>query len=179
MPSGDLGERLIAAFSWLPNGAADVSGWWRDPALLRALVEDMARQVPTDSTLVASVASRGFLLGPLVAQHLGLGFVEVPKDLKADGGNGDGLLRRATPPDYAGRSFMLAVRRELLRPRDRVALVDWIATGAQAIAARGLIEDAEAELSAVCVIVDDTSAALRRSLGVRSVLRVAQLEHAV
>jgi adenine phosphoribosyltransferase len=53
---------------------------------------------------------------------------------------GERLLRRATAPDYMGRSLTLTMRSGLLRPADRVLLVDdWMETGGQAIAAMDLV----------------------------------------
>jgi adenine phosphoribosyltransferase len=102
-------------------------------------------------------------------------FVEVRKNEHPEA-VGEPLLRRTTPPDYRERGLTLTMRRRLVRPRDRVLLVDdWIETGAQATAARSLIEDAEAEWIGVGVIVDALSANIRRDLNVRSLLRVEQL----
>jgi adenine phosphoribosyltransferase len=52
---------------------------------------------------------------------------------------------------------------------------DWIATGAQAHAVERLVGDAEASFIGASVIVDATTAAVRRDLNVRSLVFVRQL----
>jgi adenine phosphoribosyltransferase len=172
----ELTSRLRAAFRWRDDHTADPTGWWLDPRLLRDVVTGLATLHDERPTIVAGIVTRGAVLGALAAQHLDMGFAEIRKDRKGEGDHGSGILRRATPPDYAQRDLMLTLSRRVLRPRDRVLLVDdWIATGAQAIAAQRLIEDAEAELLGVAVIVDATTAAVRRELNVRCLLHERQL----
>lgn len=170
-------DRLRDTFSWQSGDRADPSGWWRDPDLLREITAALAQlHAESEPTVVIGVPARGTLLGPLVAQHLGLGFVEVRKDLKNDGQHGTGLLRRSTPPDYNQRNLTLTLRKGLIRPRDRALLVDdWIATGAQATAAARLVDDSEGSFVGVSVIVDATTAATRRALDARGLLSIRQL----
>jgi adenine phosphoribosyltransferase len=107
---------------------------------------------------------------------LGIGFAEIRKDLHPDDLGEKRLLRRTTPPDYQKRSLVLTARPSLFRPGDRVLLVDdWIETGAQAVAVRDLVADAEAEWVGAAVIVDAMPAELRRRLNVRALLRERQL----
>jgi adenine phosphoribosyltransferase len=175
MPVGDLRNRLLANYR-SAKGYYDPSCWWLDAVLLRETVIALAELHPSDEiSVVIGIEARGYLLGPLVAQHLEVGFVEVSKDLHPND-IGEALLRRTTPPDYNDRGLTLAMRRHVLNPRDRVLLVDdWIATGAQATAARSLVEDAGAAWVGAAVIVDDMPAARRRDLNVRSLLRAAEL----
>src|SRR5205823_14277935 len=118
------------------------------------------------------VESRAFLLGPLVAQRLETGFAEVHKGWHPDD-LGEALLRRTTAPDYRNRGIVLAMRRHVIRPRDRVLLVDdWIETGPQAGGVRRIVADAEADWVGVAVIVDALTAGRRQNLNVKSLLRV-------
>jgi adenine phosphoribosyltransferase len=174
--SDGLKPRLLEAYR-SRGGGADPSGWWRSAALLAAVAHGLA-ELHRDGrpTVVAGIPSRGSLLGPVTALALGVGFVEIRKDLKEDGEHGLGVLRRVTPPDYAQRDLTLTLRRGLLGPRDRVVLVDdWIATGAQATAARSLVQDARAEWIGVAAVVDGAQAGTRWKLNARSLLRVAEL----
>lgn len=177
VPRAELTTRLLSAFAW-HDGEADPSGWWRDPALLRdiiaALTELHAAAAPT---VVIGIAARGTLLGPLVAQDLGVGFVEVRKYVKhQDEEPQSGLLRRTTPPDYEQRDLTLTIRKHLIKPCDRAILVDdWIETGAQANTAARLVEDTGGTFVGTAVIVDETTAALRHALHVRSLLSARQL----
>ena len=172
----DLKRRLLDASRWVEGSIYEPSPWWRDPSLLRDLVSGLARlHADAQPTVVAGIESRGLLLGPLVAQRLDVGFVEIRKDEHPED-VGEALLRRTTPPDYRERGLVLTMRRHVLRPRDRVLVVDdWIDTGAQVSAARALVEDAEARWLGAAVIVDGLSANVRRDLNVRALLRVEQL----
>jgi adenine phosphoribosyltransferase len=172
-----LRDRLRASFVWRSaEGFADVSHWWTDPTILREIGPALAHlHAEERPTLVAGIEALGFLLGPLVATTLGIGFVEVRKGLiEAD--LGDQVAVRATPPDYNQRNLTLGIRRRLLRPRERVLLVDeWIKTGAQATAAKRIVEDLACEFLGIAVIVDATENPVRRELNVRSLLSIHEL----
>ena len=170
-----LRRRLKDAFRWNESGGADPTGWWLDAELRGHLVDALAALHDGPVTHVAGVATRGFILGALVAERLGAGFVEVRKDRRGDA-HGKGLLRRSTPPDYARRDLSLTLRRGLLSARDRVLMVDdWIETGAQATAVARLVEDAGASWVGIAAVVDATTAAVRRELAVQSLLSVREL----
>lgn len=115
MPS-ELSGRLAALVRWIDPGpgathlVSDVSGWWRDPEVLArlgpALVEPFRAARPT---VVVSPAVTGYLLGPLAATALGVGFV--PAHKPGDGRLPAGALTWAqSPPDFRGRRVDLAVR---------------------------------------------------------------------
>ena len=82
-----LRAALAEAFRWFDPGAhsdhlvSDVSGWWHSPELLAsvgpALADLFADAAPT---LVVSPEVTGFLVGPLVAVALGVGFAPAVKD---------------------------------------------------------------------------------------------------
>lgn len=172
----DLKKRLLSAYKPV-DGIFDPSPWWRDPSLRRDLVAALADlHKPPEPSVVAGIESRGLLVGALVADQLGLGFIEIRKNEHPEDLGGVELLRRTTPPDYRDRGLMLTVRRGLIRPRDRVLLVDdWIETGAQATAVRKLVSDAEAEWVGAAVIVDALTSGERHRLGVRALVRVHEL----
>lgn len=183
----DLRSMLLARFRWRsdppvwPDSAvsyADDSQWWREPGILRgvgpALAGLFSDAIPT---VVMGTESRGSLLGPLVASHVGLGFIEVRKEA-AFASDDDVWLRRRTPPDYRDRHLELAVRRSVLRGGDRVLLVDdWAASGSQAIACQQLVQDAGATWVGAAVIVDGLESARdRRALNLRGLLHLRELE---
>jgi len=129
----------------------------------------------TQTTVIAGIEARGMLLGGLVASRAGLGFVEIRKEptLESDAA---APLRRSSSPDYSERSLELSVHRTALQPGDRILLIDdWIETGAQAATAKALIEDAGATWLGVASIVDELTAARRRKLNARGLLRATQL----
>jgi adenine phosphoribosyltransferase len=172
-PSADLTTRLLETYR-APDGYFDPSRWWLDAELMAEIVAGLA-EAHRDTGPTVGVESRGQMLGALVAMYLGVGFVEIRKN-KHPLGVGEPLLRQTTPPDYKERGLVLTMRRGVLHARDRVLFVDdWIVTGAQATAARALVDDAEASWVGVSVIVDGAPAAYRQALGVRSLLRAGQL----
>lgn len=101
--------------------------WWADAQLLAALgpaLADLHRE--SEPNTVMGIEARGFLLGALVAVALGVGFVEIRKDLTEQWASGP-VLRRTSPPDFSDRSLTLGIRRDLLPPGRRVLLIDdWI-----------------------------------------------------
>jgi adenine phosphoribosyltransferase len=183
----DLRAALLRSFRWRSDPLAwpeersfyaDYTYWWRDPEILRALGPALAALFPDRSaTVVMGTESRGSLIGPLVATHLGAGFAEVRKGAMR-GSDDDQWLTRLTPPDYNDRHLELAVRRGLIQPADRVLFVDdWAARGAQAAACKQLAEDAGATWVGSAVIVDALENATdRRTLNMRALVHVRDLE---
>jgi adenine phosphoribosyltransferase len=150
--------------------------WWADAQLLAALgpaLADLHRE--SEPNTVMGIEARGFLLGALVAVALGVGFVEIRKDLTEQWASGP-VLRRTSPPDFSDRSLTLGIRRDLLRPGRRVLLIDdWIETGASAWTARRLVEGSGATWLGVSAIVDGTSHHRRRELSVKALMTVREL----
>jgi adenine phosphoribosyltransferase len=176
----DVKSRLCTAFVWRGDRGdeyADVTGWWRDPALLRLLGPALAQLFPEATpTVVLGPDSRGSLIGPLVAVHLGVGFVEVRKD-RTPAGDSDQWIRRTTPPDYHDRHLELGFRRGLIRSSDHVLVVDdWIDTGSQARTVRAMVDGIGATWAGLACIVDALDdSRLRRALRLRSLLRLRDL----
>lgn len=166
-----LQQRLREAFA---AAGDDPAGWWREGGLLPELGPALLGLFDETPQVVAGIQSRGMLLGALVAQAADTGFVEIRKDLK--GTTDSNVLIRRTPPDYKSRDLRLTLKRGLIEPGARVLLVDdWIETGAQAQAARSLIEDAGGIWIGAATIVDQLPAGTRRNLGVRGLIRAAEL----
>jgi adenine phosphoribosyltransferase len=186
MRVNDLRARLISEFRWRSdppvwpeptNLYADDSDWWRDPAILAGIGQGLADLFPDSlPTVVMGTESRGSLLGPLVACHLGIGFAEVRKEAER-ASDDDVWLSRRTPPDYRDRHLDLAVRRSVLRNGDRVLFADdWAASGGQAIACQQLVHDAGATWLGAAVIVDGLeNSADRRTLNLRALLHLRDL----
>lgn len=83
----DVRDRLRQSFRWRgdrtdPDFRADITGWWRSPDTLLSLGPGLAALFADSApTVVMGTESHGSLLGVLTAQHLGVGFAEVRKDL--------------------------------------------------------------------------------------------------
>jgi len=177
-----LRDALVDRFAWLGDrtdetGVADLTGWWRDPAVLADLGPALADLYPDSRpTVVLGPESRGVLVGALTAAALGVGFVEVRKDRGA-GADSDGWRRRTSPPDYRDRHVEFGFRRDLVKAGDRVLMVDdWVATGATAVTVKGLVEDSGATWIGVATLVDAVrDSRFRRDLPLRSVLHQRDL----
>ena len=134
----DLRDRLRAGFRWTdPGGDAgylvsDRSGWWRDPSILDGVGPALADLFRADRpTVVVSPEVTGFLVGPLVARALGVGFVEAYR-AGARRAIAEPMTWAEVPADHRGEVQHLGVRSHLLAPDDRVLVVDdWAATGAR------------------------------------------------
>lgn len=181
MERDEVRARLRQTMRWRGDAGqeplADVTGWWRDAQLLAALGPALAAPaLQAEPTVVAGPASKGMLLGALVAAHLGVGFIEVRK-APSRAADSDAWWQRTTPPDYQDRHLRLGFRRDLLSSGDRVLFVDdWVATGGQVLTVHALVQDAGASWVGASVIVDaleDSRA--RRSLRLTSLLHVREL----
>ncbi|GAA2844163.1 adenine phosphoribosyltransferase [Actinoplanes cyaneus] len=170
----DLRDRLRRAFRWTNPGppadylVSDRSGWWRDPAILDGLGPALADFFRDDRpTVVVSPEVTGFLLGPLVARSLGVGFVEAYR-AGARRAIAEPMIWAEVPADHRGEIQHLGVRRELLAADDRVLVVDdWASTGAQARGLRTLLGD---RYLGTAVIVDECPPAVTAELTIRSLL---------
>lgn len=178
---GEFRRRLTAAFSWRTDrgergSSADVTGWWRDPDLIRELGPALGNLYDEAPTVVVGPVSRGSLLGALTASALGVGFVEVRKN-SAQAADSDRWVTRTAAPDYRDRQLVFGFRHDLIQAGDRVLMVDdWADTGATALVVRALIGDRRAHWIGAAVIVDGlTDARLRHDLPVRALLDIRNL----
>jgi adenine phosphoribosyltransferase len=178
----DLRDRLIATFRWTDPGpdsdvlVSDRSGWWRDPSVLDdlgpALAALFADRAPT---VVVAPEVTGFLLGPLVARALGVGFAEAYR-AGARRAVAESMTWADVPADHRGDAQRLGVRSHLLSPADRVLVVDdWATTGSQARALHAVAAARGAQPVGTAVIVNDCPPAVTAELTVRGLLTQADL----
>jgi adenine phosphoribosyltransferase len=156
----DLAERMREG----GDGRSDIWRAFADRELFSRVVAALAAPYRGERyTKVAGVEARGFVLGGAMAAHTGAGFVAVRKE---EGWLPGELAEAVTGPDWQGHTHALRLQREALGPEDRVVLVDdWFETGAQALAARELIESTGATLVGMTIVVDDLSDEAREGLG--------------
>ncbi|GIG58742.1 adenine phosphoribosyltransferase [Longispora fulva] len=156
-----LKERAV----FVGDGFLHLRALWRDPEILSALGPALAALHEGRPTVVAGNQSSGYLLGPLVAAHLGLGFLalrKAPAEVVS-------ALNTARISEYE----VLALDPEALTPTDRVLLVDdLVETGTQARAARTLVEGAGATWLGVAAV---TAYEEYPELGVRALIRWEEL----
>ena len=169
--SEDLAERMREG----GDGRSDIWRAFADRELFGRVVAALAAPYRGERyTKVAGVEARGFVLGGAMAAHTGAGFVPIRK---AEGWLPGDLAEAVTGPDWQGNTHALRLQRDALGPEDRVVLVDdWFETGAQALAARQLIESTGATLVGMSIVVDDLSDEARTDLGrVHALLRADAL----
>ncbi|WP_412540800.1 phosphoribosyltransferase family protein [Longispora sp. K20-0274] len=149
------------------DGFLHLRAWWRAPEILADLGPALAA-LHADGprpTVIAGNQSSGYMLGPLVAAHLGLGFLalrKAPAEVVS-------ALNTAPISEYE----VLALDPEALTPADRVLLVDdLVETGTQARAARALVEGAGATWLGVAAV---TAYEEYPELGVRALIRWEEL----
>jgi adenine phosphoribosyltransferase len=145
------------------GGHADVWRLFDDATLLRDLAAALVDPFRGNATKVAGIESRGFILGTAAALELGVGFVPIRK---AQGLFPGPKAVAVTELDYRGNRHELRLQRAALDAGDRVLLVDdWIETGSQAKAAKGLVEACGAKLLGMAVVVRELEPEQAAGLG--------------
>lgn len=159
----ELREEIRAAFRWV-DGHADLWQVWANGGLLRRLGPALAEPF-ADSRIatVLAIESRGFILGPLVAAHLGAGFVAIRKECGLLPGP---LIRGTTAPDYRGNRSTLRLQSERIDAGDRVLLVDdWAETGSQLRTVAAMVGERGAEVVGTALLVNELGGANPPELG--------------
>ncbi|MEV6599092.1 phosphoribosyltransferase [Actinoplanes sp. NPDC051346] len=175
--ASDLRDLLRAEFRWTePDPASgllvsDRSGWWRNAQILDGLGPGLAALFPhARPTVVVSPEVTGFLLGPLVARALGVGFVEAYR-AGVRRPIAEPMTWAQVPADHRGDVQHLGVRTQLIGPDDRVLVVDdWAVTGAQARGLHALMSALDATVVGTAVIVDECPPSVTAELGIRGLL---------
>ncbi len=142
----------------------DLNPVFASPPAFRAVVDALARTIPSDVDVVAPVEARGFLLGGALAIALGCTLVPIRKPGK--------LPRVADRVDYALEygTATLELPADVLASGVRVAVVDDVlATGGTVAATCELVERAGAEVASVSVVLELKGLGGRERLGARNV----------
>jgi adenine phosphoribosyltransferase len=158
----DFHDELLARVQVI-DGHADVLGAVADGGVLaRAAAALAAPFIGERVTKVAGLEARGFIFGSAAALELAAGFVPVRKP----GGIHPGPKARVvTDLSWRGERVTLEVQRAAISVGDRVLLVDdWAETGAQAVAAKQLIEECGGEYVGLSLLVDQLNAETRAAL---------------
>jgi adenine phosphoribosyltransferase len=151
-----------------PGPRCDVTPLFTDSTAFAALVVDLAAPfMQVDFAYIVGIDALGFILGTALAVHLNKGFIAIRK-----GGKLPVPVVSHQFVDYTGQQKTLELRTDILKPGDRVLLVDeWIETGAQVSAAISLLEGQGAEVVGIATInVDDcpTTQQLREKYNVHT-----------
>ena len=142
-----------------PGPRCDVTPLFLDPEAFLAMVADLAQSVEGLAfEYVAGIDALGFILGTALAVHLNKGFIAIRK-----GGKLPVPVVSRQFTDYTGQQKTLELRTDILKPSDRVLLVDeWIETGAQVMTAIGLLEEVQAVVVGIATINIDDNPETRR-----------------
>jgi adenine phosphoribosyltransferase len=127
----------------------DITPIFLKPALVRACVAELVEPYrQAGITKVAGIDSRGFLLGPMIAQELNAGFLLVRKQGKLP----RHTLQQAYELEYG--SATIEAHREDITPEDVILIHDdLLATGGTANAAALLIRQTGAQVAGFSFIV--------------------------
>ena len=131
----------------------DVTPLFTNSEALSALVADLSHPfLELEFDYVAGIDALGFILGTAMAMHLQRGVVAIRK-----GGKLPVPVISRKFLDYSGQVKTLELRTDILKPGDRILLVDeWIETGAQVNAAIELLEELQAAVIGIATInIDD------------------------
>ena len=128
----------------------DISPILRDPQSMRFIVSDIVNHLKEDEIdIVIGLDARGFILGPMIADRLDVGF---------------GMIRKAgkLPPPYIEREYELeygknkiAISPDVIKEGMKVSIHDDIlATGGTILASIKLVEELGAKIVSLSFIVE-------------------------
>jgi len=128
----------------------DISPILKDPTLVRYIVNDIVNHIKNDNIdIVVGLDARGFILGPMIADKLDIGFAMIRKAGKL-------------PPPYVQKEYDLeygkskiAISPDIIQEGMNVHIHDdLLATGNTIITTIKLIEDLGSMVSSISVIVE-------------------------
>jgi adenine phosphoribosyltransferase len=128
----------------------DISPVLKDPRSVRYIINDIVEHVKMDNIdIVVGLDARGFILGPMIADKLDVGF---------------GMIRKAgkLPPPFIEKEYELeygkskiAVSSDIIQKDMRVHIHDDVlSTGGSLEGAIRLIEDLKAKVISISVIIE-------------------------
>jgi adenine phosphoribosyltransferase len=127
----------------------DLNPLFASARAFRAVIDEMAAQLPADVDTVVAVEARGFLLGGALSVVTGHALVPVRKPGKLP------LVADRVAYDLEYGTATLELPAEVLSPGAHVAVVDDVlATGGTVDATCGLVERAGATVTVVSVVLE-------------------------
>lgn len=138
----------------------DITTLLQQPEALRLAVDILYNRFKDQGfTKVVGIESRGFMLGGILADRLGAGFVPIRKKGKLPSGK----ISRTFQLEYG--SDVIEMHVDALSPDDKVLLHDdLLATGGTTLAALDLIKSTGVREVAVCYLVELADLGGRRRL---------------
>lgn len=124
----------------------------RDPEAFKCLTDvliDTVKSKAPDVQVIVGLDSRGFLLGPIIAQALNISFVPVRKAGKLPGE----VIQVVFTLEYGQDKF--EIQKEAINPGDKVVIVDdLLATGGTMKAACELVEKVSGDIVDCLVVIE-------------------------
>ncbi len=127
----------------------DITPLLSDQKAFRSMTAHLSSLVPNGTTKLASIESRGFILGSAVAMHLGLGMVLIRKPGKLP----YATLSHSYDLEYGKDTLQMHV--DALSSTDKVCIIDDVlATGGTAQAAENLCRESGATVSGFAFLME-------------------------
>ena len=164
---------FLTSFRW-SGGHADFAAVFGSAAFLEVAGEALVTQFrDADVSAIVALEARGFVLGALAAQALGVGLVLARKPGSV---HPAAEVEFAALPDWRGRNPEIHISRSAVAAGDRFLLVDdWIETGSQAMTVRRLVERLGGRWIGVSTVVDDVNDDVRGQMNVKGLVRSSEL----
>jgi len=151
-PAGFIRERIRTVPDWPLPGVQfrDITPVLQDRRALRTLIDLLVqRYIDARIDTIAGLDARGFIIGPILAYELSLGFVPIRKKGKLP----FRTLSQSYELEYG--SATVEIHEDACKPGERVVLVDdLIATGGTMMAGKMLLERLGAVVVEGAAIID-------------------------
>ena len=151
-PARFIKERVRTIDGWPQPGVQfrDITPVLQDRRALRVLIDlFVQRYIDAEIDTIAGLDARGFIIGPILAYELSIGFVPIRKKGKLP----YRTLSQSYELEYA--SATVEIHEDACKPGERVVIVDdLIATGGTAVGATQLLRQIGAEVVAACFVID-------------------------
>jgi adenine phosphoribosyltransferase len=151
-PAVFIRERIRTVPDWPQPGVQfrDITPVLQDRRALRTLIDMLVqRYIDARIDTIAGLDARGFIIGPILAYELSLGFVPIRKKGKLP----FGTLSQSYELEYG--SATVEIHEDACKPGERVVLVDdLIATGGTMMAGKMLLERLGAVVVEGAAIID-------------------------
>lgn len=127
----------------------DITPVLANPEAFNSLAAHLAKLVPAHTTRLASIESRGFILGAAVAMHLNLGLVLIRKPGKLP----YSTFSHSYDLEYGKDTLQIHI--DALSPKDHVCIIDDVlATGGTANAAEVLCLETGASITGFAFLME-------------------------
>jgi adenine phosphoribosyltransferase len=151
-PAGFIRERIRTVPDWPQPGVQfrDITPVLQDRRALRTLIDLLVqRYIDARIDTIAGLDARGFIIGPILAYELSLGFVPIRKKGKLP----FRTLSQSYELEYG--SATVEIHEDACKPGERVVLIDdLIATGGTMMAGKMLLERLGAVVVEGAAIID-------------------------